>query len=72
MSIFSKNCLDYLKLGFSVIPDKPKSKKPAIKGWTTYCERQPNKEEIQQLSSGALQYTITTTDIKNIFIQNIK
>ena len=46
MSIFSKNCLDYLKKGFSVIPDY--GKKPIVKSWTQYSKRQPTQAEIKQ------------------------
>jgi hypothetical protein len=46
MSIFSKNCLDYLKKGFSVLPDS--GKKPIVKNWTKYSNQQPTQEEIKQ------------------------
>ena len=45
MSIFSDNCIAYLKKGLSVIPDV--GKKPLVKEWTQYCDRQPTKEEIK-------------------------
>lgn len=36
----------YISKGISVIPDKYMSKLPAIKGWSDYCYRLPDKEEI--------------------------
>lgn len=45
-SIFKINALDYLKKGFSVIPDKQGTKAPAIMEWTKYSNRMPNLEEI--------------------------
>lgn len=45
MSIYSKNCLAYLRKGFSVIPDS--GKKPIVKQWTQYSKRQPTQEEIK-------------------------
>ena len=46
MSIFSDNCLAYLRKGLSVIPDI--GKRPLVKEWTQYCDRQPTKEEITE------------------------
>lgn len=46
MSIFSDNCIQYLKKGFSVIPDS--GKKPIVKDWTKYCDSQPTQEEIKE------------------------
>ena len=41
----------YLSNGISVIPDKYKQKIPAIKGWTEYCDRLPNNNEVAQWST---------------------
>lgn len=49
MSIYSEFCLEYLKKGLSVIPDN--GKKPMVKNWTEYCERQPTKEEVMEWCS---------------------
>lgn len=49
MSIFSENCLQYLKKGLSVIPDK--GKRPLVKDWTDYCSRQPTQDEISEWCS---------------------
>ncbi len=48
MSIFKQNYLQYLKAGYSVIPDKKgkDGKKPAIKNWNAYSEKMPTKEDI--------------------------
>lgn len=46
MSIYQKYALDYLKAGYSVIPDKKGSKKPAIENWTEYSTRLPSFEEV--------------------------
>ena len=44
-----KRCLYidwYLRLGFSLIPLKPRSKEPAVSSWKTYQERRPTDGEI--------------------------
>jgi hypothetical protein len=38
----------YISKGMSVIPDKYKSKMPAIRGWSDYCKRLPTPEEVRQ------------------------
>ncbi len=45
MSVYSEECLSYLSRGYSVIPDK--NKRPLVKNWTQYCDRQPSTEEVQ-------------------------
>jgi putative DNA primase/helicase len=39
---------NYLAKGFSIIPLKPKSKKPAIESWKEFQGRRPTEEEIRQ------------------------
>jgi archaellum biogenesis ATPase FlaH len=39
--------LKYLSFGFSVIPLKPKDKKPAITSWVEFQERKPTEDEIK-------------------------
>jgi len=46
MNIYKDYCLEYLKAGYSVIPDGFKKKRPLIKGWTQYSDRQPSLEEV--------------------------
>ena len=46
--VFKKNYRAYIDKGYSVIPDKPGSKKPAVKAWTDYCDRLPTEEELSQ------------------------
>jgi len=41
----------YLAKGYSAIPDKFKSKRPAIKGWSEYCDRLPTEQEVDQWST---------------------
>lgn len=48
MSIFKENALEYLKKGYSVIPDKAGSKIPAIVAWNTYANKLPSIEEVNQ------------------------
>lgn len=38
----------YLGAGFSVIPDKPRSKAPAIKDWSAYCHNQPTIDQASE------------------------
>jgi len=45
MNIFKENYLRYREKGISVIPDKYKSKQPAIKAWSTYSYQLPTEEE---------------------------
>lgn len=51
MNIYKNYGLEYLKAGYSVIPDKYMSKQPAIKGWNDYCYRLPSEDEVQAWSS---------------------
>ena len=44
-NIYGDNYQDYLAKGFSVIPDKYKSKAPAIKAWSDFCYKLPTEEE---------------------------
>ena len=39
--------LEYLENGWSIIPIKPKGKRPAIR-WAEYQNRQPTEEEVTQ------------------------
>jgi putative DNA primase/helicase len=43
-----ENAKNYVSRGFSVIPLKPKGKKPAIKSWTPFQARKPTDEELQK------------------------
>lgn len=47
MNKYQEFAQDYLAKGYSVIPDKFKSKMPAIKGWSEYCDRLPTPEEVE-------------------------
>jgi hypothetical protein len=38
----------YISKGMSVIPDRYRSKMPAIKGWSDFCRRLPNEDEVNQ------------------------
>lgn len=46
-NIYKDKCLDYLNAGYSVIPDKYMKKRPAIKGWTDFCNRFPTSSEVE-------------------------
>ena len=46
-NIYKKHAQKYLDKGMSVIPDKFKSKQPAIKAWSDFCYRQPTEEEVK-------------------------
>ena len=46
-NIYKKESKKYLDKGISVIPDKYKSKMPAIKAWSDFCYRQPTEAEVQ-------------------------
>lgn len=48
MSIFKDHALNYLQQGYNVIPDKAKSKIPAILGWNEFSKKRPSLEEINQ------------------------
>jgi hypothetical protein len=39
---------DYLQRGFSIIPLKPKDKRPAIPSWLEFQKRIPTEEELEQ------------------------
>ncbi len=51
MSIFKEEALAYLKQGYSVIPDRAKSKIPAIEAWNTYATKLPSLEEVSNWCS---------------------
>ena len=41
MNLFKEYAAEYLDNGYSVIPDKFRSKMPAIKNWNHYCNILP-------------------------------
>ena len=45
--IYKKEAPKYLEKGYSVIPDKYMSKEPAIKGWSGYCYKMPESNEVK-------------------------
>jgi hypothetical protein len=51
MNNYAKNCYDYRSKKLSVIPDKFMSKQPAIKGWSDYCYKLPEANEMEQWSN---------------------
>lgn len=49
MSIYKDYALEYLRKGYSVIPDKQgPEKKPAILKWNDYCDHFPTIEEVNE------------------------
>lgn len=46
-NIYKEYAQKYLDKGYSVIPDKYKSKQPAIKAWSDFCYRKPTDEEVK-------------------------
>lgn len=50
-NVYKNTYADYINKGLSVIPDIYKSKRPAIKGWTEYCDRLPRPDETEQWSN---------------------
>lgn len=48
---YAGNALQYLKAGYSVIPDSYMKKKPAIKGWAEFSKRMPSQEEVNGWAS---------------------
>ena len=46
MNLYKEYVDEYSEKGMSVIPDKFAMKQPAIKEWTTYCERKPTDAEV--------------------------
>jgi hypothetical protein len=40
--------LEYHKLGFCVIPIKPRSKKPALRSWKQYQTKRPDEEQLRR------------------------
>jgi hypothetical protein len=61
------------KKGFSVIPIKPKSKKPALPSWKEYQERKPNDKELKKWfnSGNSLNIGIVTGKISNIIVVDL-
>lgn len=49
-NLYKEHALDYIKKGYSVIPDKYMSKQPAIKNWSSYCFELPTKKEVDSWS----------------------
>jgi hypothetical protein len=50
MNIYAKYADKYIEKEISVIPDKYKSKQPAIKGWSDYSYKLPSQDEINNWS----------------------
>ena len=50
-NIYKEYAPRFMNQGYSVIPDRYMSKLPAIKAWSTYCERMPTKEEVNSWSA---------------------
>ena len=48
MNIYKHHAHKFLDNGYSVIPDKPNQKIPAIKEWNKYCNQMPSKEETEK------------------------
>lgn len=48
MNLYKEYVDEFTDKGMSVIPDKFAMKQPAIKEWTTFCERKPTKDEVLQ------------------------
>ena len=48
MNLYKQYVDEFAAKGMSVIPDKFAMKQPAIKEWTTFCERQPTEAEVLQ------------------------
>lgn len=46
--VFKKNYRAYIDKGFSVIPDRPGSKKAAVTKWPKYSSQMPTEEELTQ------------------------
>lgn len=57
-NIYEENATSFISKGYSVIPDKFKSKMPAIKLWSDYCYRLPTIEEVANWST-----SFTSTNI---------
>lgn len=57
-NIYGKHCLDYVKAGYSVIPDRYMGKNPLIKGWSDMCKRMPEPEEVTEWATGFNQSNI--------------
>lgn len=51
MRIYQDCALPYIKKGLSAIPDKPGSKLPAIKGWSSYCEKLVTEQDYLEWSN---------------------
>ena len=45
MHLYKEYFKEYTEAGFSVIPDKYAQKRPAISGWSDYCDRLPTETE---------------------------
>lgn len=50
-NIYKLNAQSFIDKGYSVIPDKYKSKLPAIRAWSEYCQRMPTNKEVTDWSN---------------------
>lgn len=60
-NIYKEWAKKYLEKGYSVIPDKPNSKKPAISAWTDYCYNKPSEEDVNNWSKTFTESNISVT-----------
>ncbi|MGA7325069.1 MAG: DUF3987 domain-containing protein [Rhodomicrobium sp.] len=42
---YAQNWRAYVDVGYSPTPERPGTKRPAISGWSNYCDRPPTEEE---------------------------